>query len=405
MRILVLGGAGAMARGTIRDLLRSPLPDLQELLIADAAVDRAHDLARSLGDPRVRACGVDVSNRRALREVLEQADFCINAVPTFAGQQMAIFDACLEARKTYVDYGGMGVYTARQKACEAAWRQAGATAIIGLGADPGMSNVLCRAVADRLDRIDRINLYWAAEQVGPENPILVPPYSVATVLGEYANNSLQFLDGELREVPPQTGHEVLLLPEPWGRTEFIYSQHSEPVTVPFAESIRKKGIRQFTWKLHLPRREHEAWVGLVKAGFGDFDTPVRVGGVDVTPSAFLETLIQRNIQRNGHRIPAQEVFEVHLATAEGEIDGHAASVNCAVMISPHPSYAGFDDAGTSMGLSIGVQLMLRRPYRPGVWAPEEYFDPVEFLEEAQKRHFRVVDDLPIRRESAPGASL
>ena len=71
-----------------------------------------------------------------------------------------------------------------------------------------------------------------------------------------------------------TGRETIDLPEPWGRCVFMYSPHSEQLTVPLADGIRQKGIREFTWKLHLPHREHEAWIGLVKAGFGDFDDPV-----------------------------------------------------------------------------------------------------------------------------------
>ena len=47
-----------------------------------------------------------------------------------------------------------------------------------------------------------------------------------------------------------TGREMLDLPEPWGRSEFMYSPHSEQLTVPLADGIREKGIREFTWKLH-----------------------------------------------------------------------------------------------------------------------------------------------------------
>src|SRR5260370_28093191 len=114
---------------------------------------------------------------------------------------MTIFDACLAAHRTYVDYGGMGVYTVQQKAQHARWKEAGVTSVIGLGSDPGLSNILCRAVADQLDRIDRINLYWAATKLGPETPVLVPPYSLSTILPEYANPTRQFLAGKLQDDP------------------------------------------------------------------------------------------------------------------------------------------------------------------------------------------------------------
>ena len=106
---------------------------------------------------------------------------------------------------------------------------------------------------------------------------------MSTVLAEYAHPSTQFLEGKHVTCAPMGGVEVLDLPAPWGRCEFMYSPHSEQLTVPLAEGIAEKGIREFTWKLHLPHREHEAWVGLVKAGFGDFNTPVEVNGVSVRP--------------------------------------------------------------------------------------------------------------------------
>src|SRR5579864_447414 len=317
MRILIVGGAGLMSAGTARDLLSKLSSGITKITAADANADRLESLKKSLPDSRLETRVFDVNDRATLGALLADCDLCINGVPTFAGFQMAIFEACLEAKRPYVDYGGMGVYTVKQKAQHDKWKGAGVTAIVGLGSDPGMSNIICRAVADRLDTIERINLYWGACKIGPESPVLVPPYSISTVLAEYANPSQQFLDGKLQEVPAQAGEETIDLPEPWGRTTFIHSQHSEPLTVPFSEGIAEKGIREFTWKLSLPERDHEAWVGLVKAGFGAYDEPVTVKGGTVRPLDVLQAVIDRNIQKNRHRIPAQESHEIHFAIGQG----------------------------------------------------------------------------------------
>ena len=389
MRILIVGGAGLMSTGTARDLLSKLSSGVRRVVAADSNPDRLAALKQSLNDPRLETRVFDVNDRGALMTLLADCDLCINGVPTFAGFQMGIFEACLEARRAYVDYGGMGVYTVRQKAEHAKWVKAGVTAVIGLGADPGMSNIICRAVADRLDRIERINLYWAATKIGPESPVLVPPYSLSTVLAEYSNPSQQFLDGRLQEVPPQSGAETMDLPGPWGRTTFIHSQHSEPLTVPFAQGIAEKGIREFTWKLSLPAREHEAWVGLVKAGFGASDEPVTVKGTTVKPLDVLQAVIERNIAKNRERIPAQEGHEIHLAIGQGTRDGQRCRVTCRVIGHPDPLYDDYVDAGTSMNMSIGVQQILSRPLRPGVWAAEEYFETEAFFAELRKRHFTI----------------
>lgn len=378
-----------MSAGTARDLLSGLSSGITKIVAADANAERLDALKKSLNDSRFDTRVFDVNDQIVLRALLADCDVCINGVPTFAGFQMAIFEACLAAKRAYVDYGGMGVYTVKQKAQHERWEQAGVTAVVGLGSDPGLSNIICRAVADRLDRVEKINLYWAATKIGPHSPVLVPPYSVSTILAEYANPSQQFLDGRLQEVPAQAGTETIDLPEPWGRTTFMHSQHSEPLTVPFSEGIAEKGIREFTWKLSLPERDHEAWIGLVKAGFGAEDDPITVKGMTVRPLDVLQAVIDRNITKNGSRIPAQESHEIHFATGEGFRDGKRCRVTCRVIGHPHPLYDDYVDAGTSMNMSIGVQQMLSRPLRPGVWAAEECFEANAFFAELRKRHFEI----------------
>jgi len=375
MRVLILGGGGLMGSGTIKDLLWSGVTDI---VAADVDLSRVPEA--------VERRQVDVASLD-WETLLADCDLCVNGVPTFAGHQMRIFEACLRAGKTYVDYGGMGVYTVQQKAFHVRFQEAGVTAVIGLGADPGLSNVLCRAVADRLETIDRINLYWASTRLGPVSPALVAPYSLSTVLSEYANPSQQFLDGELREVPAREGVEVVELPPPWGATKFMFSQHSEPLTVPFAQGIAEKGIREFTWRLSFPHFDHEAWVGLVRAGFGDYDTPVSVPGGTVKPLDVLAAVMARHAASTA--APAGEMYEIHFAVGHGTVSGEPRRVEVRVVGKPDPLYEGYADAGTSMNMSIGVQLIARHPARPGVWAPEEYFDPEEYLAEVTRRRFEV----------------
>jgi lysine 6-dehydrogenase len=316
---------------------------------------------------------LDVTNADALNAAIAGADICINCVPTLLGFQMTIFEAALANKVPYMDLGGLGTYTVKQLAEHERFKSAGVPAVIGCGADPGMSNVICRAVADELDEIDRINLYWAAELVGDENPVLVPPYSVSTVLAEYAHVSTQFYDGKHVECAPMSGSEFLDLPEPWGRCEFLHSPHSEQLTVPLADGIREKGIKEFSWKLHLPHREHEAWVGLVK----------------VKPLDVLNKVIERNIRQNADKIPVQDSHEIHFAIGRGRKGGVERTVRVEVTVSPDPMYGPYVDACTSMNASIAAQMILTMPKKPGVHAPESYFDIATYFPELEKRKFRI----------------
>ena len=390
MIITLLGGAGFMGAGIVRDLVSDrAIVDITRIRVCDAAREKMEALKQELGDPRLELVDLNVTDPAALNAAIAGADICINCVPTLLGFQMTIFEAALAAKVPYIDLGGLGTFTVKQLAEHERFKAAGVTAVIGVGADPGMSNVICRAVADELDEIDKINLYWAAELVGDENPVLVPPYSVSTVLAEYAHESTQFYDGKHVTCPPMSGREYLDLPEPWGRCEFMHSPHSEQLTVPLADGIKEKGIKEFSWKLHLPHREHEAWVGLVKAGFGDFNDPVEVGGVKVRPLDVLNKVIERTIKNNADKIPSQDSHEIHFAVGKGRKNGVETTVTVEVVVKPDAMYAPYVDACTSMNGSIAAQLILANPKKPGVWAPEEYFDVDAYFKELEKRKFHI----------------
>jgi lysine 6-dehydrogenase len=108
------------------------------------------------------------------------------------------------------------------------------------------------------------------------------------------------------------------------------------------------------------------------------------------------------MKKNAHRISSQEVHEIHFAIGQGTRNGKRCKVICRVIGRPNPLYEDYVDAGTSMNMSIGVQQMLRKPMKPGVWAAEEYFEAEAFFAELRKRHFSIeMETLTIERASEP----
>ena len=80
---------------------------------------------------------------------------------------------------------------------------------------------------------------------------------------------------------------------------------------------------------------------------------------------------------------------MHVVIGHGTRHGKRCRVTCRVIGHPHPLYDDYVDAGTSMCMSVGVQQILKRELRPGVWAAEEYFNVEEFFAEMRKRHFTI----------------
>ena len=127
----------------------------------------------------------------------------------------------------------------------------------------------------------------------------------------------------------------------------------------------------------------------MKAGFGDFDDPVTIGGVAVKPLDVVTAVINRNIERNTRRIPQQQSHEIHFAIGRGRKNGKPSVARCEVIVRPNPMYAPYVDACTSMNASIAAQLILASPLRPGVFAPEAYFEVPAYMRELEKRDFQV----------------
>src|SRR5437870_13152253 len=102
MRIIILGGCGAMGSEVTRDLARTS--DFEEIVIADANVRKAEALAEELGD-RVQAIQIDVSDADSLTQKLHGFDVVANSTTYHYG--LIATRAAIRACVSYLDLGGL----------------------------------------------------------------------------------------------------------------------------------------------------------------------------------------------------------------------------------------------------------------------------------------------------------
>src|SRR6516162_9555805 len=107
MRVVVLGGCGAMGTETSRDLAFTS--DFDEITIADLNIARAQALAAELnavsGRDRVRAQEVDATNEDDLYQVIQGFDVVANTMTYHFGLNAT--QAAIRARVPYADLGGL----------------------------------------------------------------------------------------------------------------------------------------------------------------------------------------------------------------------------------------------------------------------------------------------------------
>jgi saccharopine dehydrogenase (NAD+, L-lysine-forming) len=248
MKVAVIG-AGAMGRAVLQDLVAAR--ELERILILDAEAERAREVAAALGDPRAQAGSVDATAVDQTAAALRGIDVVVNAAQYTVN--VPVMRACVRARCHYADLGGMFHTTRKQLELSGDFERAGLTAVVGIGAGPGITNMVACYAADRLDQVESLRTSFAAVDLTDLRGIDVfaPPYSIRTIMEEFTEDTVQFLGGEYRVLPALAGAEDIEFPEPIGKRRCVHTLHSEPATLPAA--FAHKGVREVTWKLGMRR--------------------------------------------------------------------------------------------------------------------------------------------------------
>lgn len=158
MKIVVLGGAGAMGSAATRKAVA--LNEADEIVVADRDGAAALALATELG---VRSQPVDVTSPSALRASLADADVVMNVVGPYYRFGLAVLRAAIDTGTHYADICDDWEPTLDMLDLDDDARSAGVTAIIGMGASPGVSNLLAARAADELDAVHHVCTAWPVD--------------------------------------------------------------------------------------------------------------------------------------------------------------------------------------------------------------------------------------------------
>ncbi len=376
-RIVVLGGAGIIGKIIARDLAE----DVSAVIVADINLEGARAAAAALGE-NVQPCRVDVTDPQSLDAVLKDAAACINSAQYYFN--LEVMQGCLRNGVPYIDLGGLFHTTRKQLELDKEFRQAGVTAILGMGSCPGVANVQAGYLGKMLDTVESVRIYNGATV--DEGESLSWAYSLDTIIDEISQPSIVFRNGEFLELPPLSEEEFFPFPEPIGYAKTHLSLHSEVATIPL--SLKEKGIRECSFKISFFGYSEAAlrkMQFLSDLGFAGRE-PVRVrGGMEVAPRDVLVALLQRAPAANK---PAENKgFKDIVTVASGTQGGKQVLLRVDTSAWPHPRWGV---SGGRMLVASPPAIAVRwladgRLKQPGVWAPEQVIDGDAFFAELALR--------------------
>jgi saccharopine dehydrogenase-like NADP-dependent oxidoreductase len=286
MRVLLVGAGGVGAAVTAIAARR----DFYEtIVVADYQLASAEKAAA--GDERFTAAQVDASSAAAVSALCREhaITHVMNAVdPRFV---MPIFEGARAAGADYLDmamslskphpeqpYEKCGIKLGDDQFAQAGgWEAEGRLALVGMGVEPGLSDVFARYAADHLfEEIDELGTRDGSNLV-VEGYDFAPSFSIWTTIEECLNPPVIWEKGEWFTTEPFSEPEVFDFPEGIGPVECVNVEHEEVLLMP-----RWVDCRRATFKYGLGDEFIEVLKVLHKVGLDRTDT-IRVGDVEVSP--------------------------------------------------------------------------------------------------------------------------
>jgi saccharopine dehydrogenase (NAD+, L-lysine forming) len=290
MRILLIGAGGV---GAAFASIAARRDFFETIVIADYDGSRADKAAAN--DDRFIAARIDASDASSVTQLCREHSIThvMNAVdPLF---DMPVFNGAYTAGVDYLDmamslskphpeapFEKTGVKLGDdQFAVADQWQSAGRLALVGIGVEPGLSDVFARYAADHdFSEIDELGTRDGANLVVTDDAgreVFAPSFSMWTTIEECLNPPVVWEDGEWHTTAPFSEPEVFDFPEGIGPVECVNVEHEEVLLMP-----RWVDCRRATFKYGLG----EEFVNILKVlhtlGL-DRTEKVRVKGVEVSP--------------------------------------------------------------------------------------------------------------------------
>ncbi|WP_278259568.1 saccharopine dehydrogenase NADP-binding domain-containing protein [Nocardioides convexus] len=294
MRILLVGAGGV---GGAFAAIAARRGFFERIVVADFDLTKAEAAAAT--DARYVAARIDASSAEAVTALCREHGIThvMNAVdPVF---DMPVFEGAFAAGADYLDmamslsrphptapYAETGVKLGdEQFAVAGEWEAAGRLALVGIGVEPGLSDVFARYAADHLfSEIDGSGTRDGANLVVTDdegNEVFAPSFSMWTTIEECLNPPVVWeKERGWFTTPPFSEPEVFDFPEGIGPVECVNVEHEEVLLMP-----RWVDCRRATFKYGLGSEFITVLKVLNTLGL-DRTEPVRVKGVEVSPATW-----------------------------------------------------------------------------------------------------------------------
>lgn len=381
-KVLVIGAGGV---GTVVVSKMAALPEVfTEITLASRTKSKCDAIARRIGGNRITTARVDADNVPELVQLIRSCkpDIVVNVALPY--QDLHIMDACLETGVSYLDTANYEppeeakFEYSWQWAYEERYHDAGLTAILGCGFDPGVTGIFTAYAAKHhfkeIHYLDIVDCN-AGDHGKPFATNFNPEINIREVTqkGKYWDN------GKWVVTEPHEIHKPLTYPGIGPRESYvIYHEELESLVRNFP-TIRRARFWMTFGQEYLTHLRVIQNIGMARID------PIIYNGVEIVPIQFLKAVLPDPGELGENYKGWTSIgCRIKGLSKEGKERTYYIWNNC----SHEEAYRETGTQGvsytTGVPAAIGAMMYLKGLWKkPGVWNVEQ-FDPDPFMAELNR---------------------
>ena len=381
-KVLIIGAGGVATVAAVKVAKNSDV--FSEIMIASRTKSKCDAIVQRIGDSRIRTAQVDADNVDELVALFK--DFKPELVMNLAlpYQDLTIMEACLQCGVNYLDTAN---YEPKDVAhFEYSWQwayrerfeQAGLTAILGCGFDPGVTSIFTAyAAKHHFDEIQYLDIVDC--NAGNHHKAFATNFNPEINIREITQKGQYWENGQWVETEPLEIHKPLTYPNIGPRESYLlHHEEIESLVINYPTIKRARFWMTFgeEYLTHLRVIQN---IGMASI------EPIEYQGQQIVPLQFLKAVLP-NPQDLGENYEGETSIGCRIrGLKDGREHTYYVYNNCS-------HQAAYEETGmqgvsytTGVPACIGARLFMQGVWRkPGVHNVEE-FNPDPFMDELNKQ--------------------
>ena len=381
-RVLIIGAGGV---GTVVAKKVAQNSDIfTDIMLASRTKSKCDKIASEITNVKIQTAAVDADNVAELVALMREfkPDLCINVALPY--QDLHIMDACLEAGVHYLDTANYEPLDEAkfeyswQWAYQEKFREAGLTAILGCGFDPGVTGVFtAHAAKHHFDEIHYLDIVDC--NGGDHHKAFATNFNPEINIREITQKGKYWENGQWVETEPQEIHLPLTYPSIGVRESYLlYHEELESLVKNFPTIKRARFWMTFgqEYLTHLRVMQN---IGITRID------PIVYNGVEIVPIQFLKAILP-NPGELGENYTGETSIGCRIrGIKDGKEQTYYVWNNCSHQAAYQETGAQGVSYTTGVPATIGAIMFMKGLWKkPGVYNVEE-FDPDPFMAELMKQ--------------------